>query len=57
MKKLFKTIVLLPMWPLIWLQLGFKLDTRPTYGCGVCGNDECSGCKRRARAMVNWWRA
>ena len=48
--KIIKTIILLPMWPLIWAQLGFSLD-------GPCGGCRCSrACCKRAKAMVQWWR-
>lgn len=48
-KKIFKTIVLLPMWPLIWFAMYSD-------SCSACGDLE-SACKRRARKMLSWWRS
>lgn len=60
MKKFLKTIVLVPMWPLIWMQIGFDLNfdkcNDRASGCWTCG--EANGkCCRRAKAMVTWWQA
>lgn len=58
MKKTLKTIALLPMWPLIWYQLGFSLDfDNCDSPCDVCGRYDLSRCRccQRAKALVNWW--
>lgn len=55
MKKILKGIVLLPMWPLIWMQMGVKLDKNCwTSSCQVCGGGD--GCCARAHRMVEWFR-
>jgi hypothetical protein len=58
--KLVRGIVLAPMWPLIWLQMGFGLKpcrAAADDGCGLCaGGSLFPGCCERAEAMVRWWR-
>jgi hypothetical protein len=52
--KLLRGLALLPMWPLIWLQLGFKLDGKcEPNECGLCSD---GGCCERAEKMVRWFR-
>lgn len=55
--KLIKAIILLPMWPLIWYSVGFELGECRDRGCVPCGiGINTSGCCRRAKAMVEWYR-
>ena len=43
MKKVIKAIILTPMWPLIWLKMGFNLKRNCWYDhCEFCGGGD--GC-------------
>jgi len=47
--KFWRGVILTPIWPLIWLELGFDLRYDGP-------SDLCGGCCQRAEAMVRWWR-
>jgi hypothetical protein len=47
-QRVLKTLMIGPLWPLVWLQVGFDLN-------GKCNPD--NGCCTRAKALVAWWRA
>lgn len=58
MKRCLKTIILLPLWPFIWLQLGLNLDVNcneDDKSCFVCGVFKGGKCCRRAKNLVRWW--
>jgi hypothetical protein len=46
MRKLVKTIILLPAYPLIWLALHADI-----FGCRGCWDNSCA---KRAEAMLGW---
>lgn len=56
MKKFLKGLVLIPMWLPIWYQLGLDLDYNKCVDA-CCDDPNCGGCCRRAKKMVDWWRA
>ncbi len=54
LRKLIKGIILAPLWPLIWLQVGFSLDKDCSKNeCEACGK---GGCCTNAKRMVAWFR-
>lgn len=53
--KFWRGVMIGPAWPLIWMQLGLKLQEVPWHSrCGACGAFS-EGCYERAVKMKRWY--